>query len=307
MWTCKGPFVIVHDDVEWGGENRTVARIIFLIVAKIFLSRPHIGGWLKANACIDVPFRKNIMRIILALIFTLLLQPLASAQSLNPPAPGFDLAGSDALAIALADKVMEAQGGRKAYDAVRYLRWTFFGRRTLLWDKWQGRVRIDWKNGSRSILGNIHDGTGKVRLDGVEQTHPDSLQKYLQIGKEVWINDSYWLVMPFKLKDSGVTLRYLSGSDSTADGRAAHRLQMTFQGVGVTPENKYHIWVDQERNLITQWAFFEKFTDEKPGFVNPWSDYKTLNGVLFSSSRGRGGMTDIETPLHVDDAIFERF
>jgi hypothetical protein len=82
---------------------------------------------------------------------------------------------------------------------------------------------------------------------------------------------------------------------------------MTFQGVGVTPENKYHIWVDQERNLITQWAFFEKFTDEKPGFVNPWSDYKTLNGVLFSSSRGRGGMTDIETPLHVDDAIFERF
>jgi hypothetical protein len=230
-----------------------------------------------------------------------------SAQSLNPHMPGFDTIGSDPKAIEIADKVMMAQGGRQAYDNLRYLRWTFFGRRTLLWDKWTGDVRIDWKDGSRNIVVNIHNGTGKVRLKGVDQTDPDSLKKFLDIGKKVWINDSYWLVMPFKLKDSGVTLRYLSDTSKTQDGRVAHLLQMTFKGVGVTPDNKYHVWVDQESLLVTQWAFFEKFTNEKPGFVNPWTNYKIYNSVILSSGRGRGDMSDIETPLELDRAVFEKW
>lgn len=55
---------------------------------------------------------------------------------------------------------------------------------------------------------NVLSGKRKVQLNGVSQSHPDSLSKYLQLGQEVWINDSYWLVMPFKLLDPGVTLKY---------------------------------------------------------------------------------------------------
>jgi hypothetical protein len=83
---------------------------------------------------------------------------------------------------------------------------------------------------------------------------------------------------------------------------------MTFKGVGVTPDNKYHVWVDQESFLVTQWAFFEKFTDEKPGFINPWTDYKPFhNGVMLSSGRGRGNMSDIETPKELDRTVFEKW
>lgn len=206
----------------------------------------------------------------------------------NPPAPGFNAAASDAQAVAIADEVMQAMGGRKAWDETRTLSWNFFKRRKLFWDKQAGTCRIEWLNRPWNIMVNLNDGTGKVILDGVEQTHPDTLAKYLDIGKKVWINDSYWLVMPFKLKDSGVTLRYL-GETKTDLGEASDLLQLTFSGVGVTPENKYHVWVDKKSRLVTQWAYFEKFSQEKPDIVNPWGAYVRCGKILLSTDRGSRG------------------
>ena len=54
-----------------------------------------------------------------------------------------------------------------------------------------------------------------------------------KLGKGQWINDTYWLVMPFKLKDSGVTLKYV-GDGKTQAGDDADVLAMTFKNVGVT-------------------------------------------------------------------------
>ena len=65
----------------------------------------------------------------------------------NPAAEGFDEAGSDPEAIAIADSVMVHHGGRKAYDDARYISWNFFGARSLVWDKeedhWTGRPRAE--------------------------------------------------------------------------------------------------------------------------------------------------------------------
>lgn len=226
----------------------------------------------------------------------------------NPPATGFDAEHSDPKAVRIADEVMNAMGGRAAWDNTRVIQWTFFGRRTLTWDKWSGDVRIEWLKRPLKILVNINSGSGKVLLNNVEQTHPDSLAKYLDIGKQVWINDSYWLVMPYKLKDSGVTLKYI-GPQKTDDGKAADMLQLTFKGVGVTPDNKYHVWVDRQSHLVTQWAYFEKFTDEKPQIVNPWTDYRQYGNILLAGDRGkdRGVMTPIQVWDTPPPGIFEKF
>jgi hypothetical protein len=225
----------------------------------------------------------------------------------NPAAEGFDHQGSDPKAIAIADAVMTAQGGRGAYDAVRYLSWNFFGYRTLVWDKATGNVRIDWLKKKQSVVVNIQNNTGQVTLNGVLQTQPDTLAKYLKIGREVWINDSYWLVMPFKLKDSGVTLKYI-GEGKTEGGLDADILQMTFKGVGVTPDNKYHVWVDKTSKLVRQWAFFAKFGDEKPQFTSPWDDYFTASPIPIQLSTSRGGpegsLKPVETPLTVAAGTF---
>lgn len=225
----------------------------------------------------------------------------------NPPAQGFDAANSDPAAVAIADEVMRAMGGRKAWDETRMISWNFFGSRTLVWDKWTGDVRIEWLKRPLKTIVNINSGAGKVWLNGAEQTHPDSLKKYLDIGKKVWINDSYWLVMPFKLKDSGVTLKY-KGEAKTELGQPADLLQLTFAGVGVTPENKYLVWVDKQTRLVSQWAFFEKFLDVQPRFINPWTDYQPHGRVLLSGSRGeQRSLMPIEVSEKPAADVFDRF
>ena len=132
----------------------------------------------------------------------------------NPPAAGFDLDNSDAKAIQIADEVMEAMGGRKAYDDTRYLLWDFFGSRTWVWDKHEGNIRVESKKADYKIVMNMKTMKGRVFMQGIEYTRPDSLNKYLAMAKDMWINDSYWLVMPYKLKDSGCCLVYSSPSHS---------------------------------------------------------------------------------------------
>jgi hypothetical protein len=60
---------------------------------------------------------------------------LAQKKITNPAAEGFNESASDAKAIAIADEVMQAMGGRKAWDKTRYLSWKFFSFRQLTWDR----------------------------------------------------------------------------------------------------------------------------------------------------------------------------
>src|SRR5688500_2784326 len=154
-----------------------------------------------------------------------------NAGGINPPAPGFDLAHSDPAAVELADSIMVAMGGRKNWDKTRFISWNFFGRRNLVWDKKEGHVRIESLPDSTIYLVNVNDLTGRVQVKGQELTEPDSLKKMLAKAKSIWINDSYWLLMPFKLKDTGVTLKYL-GEDTTSSGLKCNVLELTFSNVG---------------------------------------------------------------------------
>lgn len=225
----------------------------------------------------------------------------------NPPAEGFNQEGSDLLATLLADKVMNAMGGRKAWDETRFISWTFFGRRNHVWDKQTGDVRIEDPSRELVILMNINSQEGKVQLQGEELSNADSLAKYLDMGNRMWINDSYWLVMPYKLKDTGVTLYYL-GEDTTLAGTKADVIKMTFEDVGVTPENFYDIWIDFDSKLVTQWAYYRNSESSEPDFVDPWLDYKQYGNILLSGDRGGSRqLTNISVDTTVPDGTFTSF
>ena len=221
----------------------------------------------------------------------------------NPPAENFDGENSDEQAIAIADKVMEAMGGRKAYDDTRYLSWNFFGSRKHWWDKTTGDIRIESQKDDFKLIMNIHDLTGKVLMDGAELTHPDSLTKYLQRGKDMWINDSYWLLMPYKLKDSGVTLKYV-GAEKT-DSTDYDVLSLEFKDVGKTPENKYHVYVDKKTDLVDQWSFFTTAQDSAARFTTPWVDYVEHGGILLSGDRGNYKLTEISVEPFAETLLTE--
>jgi hypothetical protein len=224
--------------------------------------------------------------------------PVTQPTVENPPAPGFQVEASDLEAIRVADEVMKAMGGRAAWDQTRYIGWSFFNRRYLIWDKIDQRVRIESEPDSFRIILDLKKQEGLVWKSGRQLEHPDSLIKYLEQGRRIWINDSYWLVMPYKLKDSGVTLSYL-GRDSTE----ADRLQLTFDSVGVTPQNKYEVKVDPESRLITEWTFYSNANDSLPRFSTVWENYQSYGAIQLSDSRGPDYSM---APVFVWEALPER-
>jgi len=219
----------------------------------------------------------------------------------NPAAEGFDAENSDLKAIAIADEVMEAMGGRKAYDETRYLSWNFFGSRKHWWDKKTGDIRIESQREDFKVKMNINDMTGEVWKDGQLMSQADSLAKYLKRAKGMWINDSYWLVMPFKLKDSGVTLGYMG--EEKSDSLQADILELRFRDVGITPENKYWVYVDKKDRLVNQWSFYGNAKDEEPRFVMPWKDYNKYGLILLSGDRGKPKLSEISVDASIADKL----
>ena len=225
----------------------------------------------------------------------------------NPAAEGFNFEDSDLEAIKIADNVMKAMGGRKNWDKTKYISWTFFKRRKLLWDKWNNNVRIETIGENPTIyLLDMNSMEGKVFKDSIEITQPDSLKKYLSSANSIWINDSYWLCMPLKLKDSGVTLKYLR-EDTTRNGMAAHVLGLSFKEVGDTPFNRYEVFVNKESNLVTQWKYYRYAEQDTANWTRYWDNYQKYGNLLLSGDRDEGGPGDIKVLETVPEEAFTSF
>ena len=218
----------------------------------------------------------------------------------NPAATGFDATHSDAKAMELADRTMDAMGGHAAWEKTRVIGWTIF-KRTHVWDKWTGDYRLEAD--STLVIMNINTKQGRVWEKGTEVTDPAKRDAILKDGESIWINDSYWFVMPYKLKDTGVTLHYM-GEKPTEDGRAADAIQLTFAGIGDTPENKYMVWIDRESDLVTQWAYYEKAGDAEAKFTRPWTTWTPYGAIKISTGRGRFDVTGVSVSNDADPKAF---
>ncbi len=224
----------------------------------------------------------------------------------NPPAPGFLLEESHAEALEIADRVMDRLGGRAALDRTRFVTWKFFGRRFHVWDRHSGDIRVegtDRESGETYlVLMNLDSKKGRAWREGAE-VEGEALGTLLELGESAWINDSYWLFMPYKLKDTGVVLRYV-GEGTMLDGGTADVLELTFREVGKTPENRYHVYVGRDSDLVEQWDFYTRAEDEEPRFRIPWRNWRQHGDILLSDDRGRGKHSDLAVFDELPSAVF---
>lgn len=250
--------------------------------------------------------KNQLIPFFLLLLFGWSCQPGdTSEMDANPPAPGFFEEASDKEAIQLADDVMASMGGRKAWDQTRYVGWNFFGRRYLIWDKKEKRARIDDLRDSTVYLINLVDETGTIFRGDQEIKEPALADSLVDRGIGIWINDSYWLVMPFKLKDSGVTLTY-QGIKPTTEGKDADVLSLVFEEVGNTPQNKYLVYIDQESRLVSQWDYYSNREDSIPRISTPWKNYQPFGKIMLSGDRGQNKLTNIRVWDEVPEALFTK-
>jgi len=217
--------------------------------------------------------------------------------------PSFASAGSDPKAVAIADEVMEACGGLENWNKTRYVTWRCLGKRLNVWDKWTGDIRVE--SIISIILTNLNTKKGRAWKTGSEITGPDELQRALEYGYEAWMNDSYWLFMPFKLRDPGVILKYLG--EGEIEGSPVDIISVTFKDAGATPQNKYHVYVDKETRLVVWWEFYMDASDEHPRFRTPWKNYQKYGNIWLSDDRGSKKHTELAVFDELPSSVFESF
>lgn len=173
-------------------------------------------------------------------------------NSENPPEPGFDLANSDPAAVELADSVMAALGGRESWTGVRYLSWDYDTLRRITWDKREGNLRLESYPDSTVYLLNLRTGRGRVSVEGREVTAPDALGQKLREAASFWVHDSFWVLVPYRLKGDGVTLHYLG--EARTDSARYNLLKVSLEPDADAPVEEFLAYVDLKDNLIRMCA-----------------------------------------------------
>jgi hypothetical protein len=242
---------------------------------------------------------------------------LLAALTLAPVAASAQIdSGSKqaAQATAVADQLMQALGGQKAWDDTHYLRFTFAGRRTHHWDKWTGRHRVEGQTQDGKhyvILENINTHEGEAWVDG-KKVEADKMKEWLDRGYGTWVNDTYWLLMPYKLRDPGVNLTY--AGQETVDGVAYDKLHLSFGKVGLTPGDQYWAWINPGTHLMDRWAYLLQTQPGKEQDKEPttwqWKGWQRFGQIQLAPTRemvggeGKLELSDLAVFDTLPDSVF---
>jgi hypothetical protein len=259
--------------------------------------------------------------IILAACTGSAAQSPAPVSEPSPPAsPAYPDAASmpnDPRATAVADRVMQALGGKEAWDNTRFLRFSFgserdgkFVGRTHTWDKWTGRYRVEGvtREGDPFItVMNLNTRQGAAWLKG-RPLEGDEWNQQLERAYGMWVNDTYWLLMPYKMRDPGVILSY-AGEEKGANGAMYDKVKLTFDNVGLTPRDAYWVWVNRDTGMVDRWDFVLK-GEAVPPTTFLWTGWKKYGGIMLAGERTNTAdgrkilLPDIAVLDTVPDSVF---
>jgi hypothetical protein len=208
----------------------------------------------------------------------------------SPPARGSETAPSDPKALEVADQMMAALGGKEGWEATRFLHFGFAGRREHWWDKHTGRYRLEGttkENEPYVVLMDLDTKEGRAWLKG-EEARGEKLKELLDNAWGAWVNDTYWLLMPYKLRDPGVVLEHAGTRE--VDGVSHPVLHLSFEGVGLTPGDQYWVYVDPETDLPAWWAYrLESMEPDAEPVMWSWEGWETHGGIRLASRRAQVG------------------
>lgn len=94
-----------------------------------------------------------------------------------------------------------------------------------------------------------------------------------------WVNDSYWLLCPLKLRDHGV--KVTAEGTKEMDGARRQVLRLSFGGVGLTPTDQYRLYIDPATKRVMSWDYIPKTGEPMHG---TWQDYTTSGGLTLATN-----------------------
>jgi hypothetical protein len=204
---------------------------------------------------------KKLLVILVVALCAARLDLVVAAE--NPTSPG-----------QLADAVWKASGGEN-WPNVKAIDFTFAvekGGKTLVsaehhWEVAAQTDHVKWKD--KDVTVNLAEpGTGE-----------EAKAAYAR-----WVNDSYWLLAPLKLKDRGVQVA--EEGRKTIDGAEREVLRLSFGQVGLTPHDQYRFYIDPATKLVTSWDYMPE-----PGKTvhGTWENYLKSGGLTLATDHKMEG------------------
>ena len=171
----------------------------------------------------------------------------------------------------LADEMLAALN-KEAYDSMKYLDFTFREDNRYQWDRVNNQVVVKWKD--QEVFVDLNR----------------SVDLYSELEYEAYanfINGSFWLVAPFKIRDDGVIR-------STVEVEGGRGLLATYSSGGVTPGDNF-LWIIDENGFPKAWKLWTSNV-AIGGLEFSWTGWKTKEGAWFSTLH-EGRILDIPLEL----------
>ncbi|MFQ6116276.1 MAG: DUF6503 family protein [bacterium] len=231
---------------------------------------------------------------------------------------GFDPSKSDAQAIQVVDEMWQALGGKDNWQKTRYLsfRWILEREGKVVadyrhdWERYTNGYRVEGTNREGHhfvVLFDTQAKQGTAYVDG-NIMPADSTKFWIDLAYRRFINDSYWLIMPYKLNDPGVILNY--EGEREIDGSNYDVVKVTFENVGLTPKDTYWAFIDKSTRLMHKWEYVLQ-DQQPPPTVAWWKEWQTIGGIKLALNREfenrpvRIYFKDVVVSPTVDEEIFE--
>ena len=168
---------------------------------------------------------------------------------------------ADALAIKMFNAI-----NHEAFENTEVLKWSFRNKHFYTWNKQENIVHISWDQYKVTLHTNNIDNS-EVYIDGKISDNKEILKK----AEDFFNNDSFWLIAPYKIFDSGTERSIVKHKEKDA-------LLITYTSGGTTPGDSY-LWILDENYKPTS---FKMWTSIIPigGVSATWSDFKlTKSGI----------------------------
>lgn len=200
---------------------------------------------------------KKLLKYLTVVLLTVIAIGAVTYLVVNQPLPD----GTVGLeAEELADDMLEALN-KTAYDSVEYIEFGFRGVHSYKWDKQENKVLVSWED--QTIFLDLNRSVNSFNLL--------ELKAY-----KYFINDSFWLVAPFKVRDEGVTRSIVTLEDPSERG-----LLVTYASGGLTPGDSY-LWIIDENGFPKAWKLW---TSNVPigGLKFTWDGWVNMDDKWFST------------------------
>jgi hypothetical protein len=140
---------------------------------------------------------------------------------------------------------------------------------------------VKWKDKE----GKDHDVTANLSKPATEGEEKTAFAR--------WVNDSYWLLAPLKIRDKGVKVE--AGGPKDLNGTSVETINLSFDNVGLTPTDRYVLYIDPQTKMPKAWDYIPATGS---GLQATWEKFQDFSGLKLATEHNFNGkaikLTDIK-------------